>query len=31
MKLDLLKGEGVEFNEKGMLVDKSCWWDDFKV
>jgi methylated-DNA-[protein]-cysteine S-methyltransferase len=31
MKLDLLKEEGVEFDEKGKLIDKSCWWDDFKV
>jgi methylated-DNA-[protein]-cysteine S-methyltransferase len=31
LKLELLKGEGVEFDDKGMLVDKRCWWDDFKV
>jgi len=31
MKLQLLKDEGVAFDEKGMLVDKSCWWDGFKV
>lgn len=28
-KLELLKDEGVEFDEKGMLVDKSKWWDGF--
>jgi hypothetical protein len=31
MKLELLKEEGVEFDENGMLKEKSCWWDDFKV
>ncbi|KAF2000665.1 DNA binding methylated-DNA--cysteine S-methyltransferase [Amniculicola lignicola CBS 123094] len=30
-KLVLLKGEGVEFDEKGMLVDKKRLWDEFKV
>jgi methylated-DNA-[protein]-cysteine S-methyltransferase len=30
-KLKLLKQEGVEFDEKGMLKDKATWWDDFKV
>jgi methylated-DNA-[protein]-cysteine S-methyltransferase len=30
-KLELLKIEGVEFTEDGMLKDKSCWFDDFKV
>jgi len=30
-KLLLLKEEGVEFDEKGMLVDKARWWDAFKV
>ncbi|KAF2476590.1 DNA binding methylated-DNA--cysteine S-methyltransferase [Lindgomyces ingoldianus] len=30
-KLKLLAQEGVRFDSKGMLVDKSCWWDDFKV
>ena len=30
-KLELLKSEGVEFTEEGMLKDKSCWFDDFKV
>jgi hypothetical protein len=30
-KLRLLKEEGVVFTEDGMLKDKSCWWDDFKV
>jgi hypothetical protein len=29
--LDLLKSEGVEFTEDGMLKDKNCWFDDFKV
>lgn len=28
-KLELLKEEGVEFNEKGMLIEKTCWWDEF--
>lgn len=30
-KIKLLKGEGVEFDDKGMLLDKGKWWDDFKV
>jgi methylated-DNA-[protein]-cysteine S-methyltransferase len=30
-KLALLKGEGVEFDGKGMLVDKKRLWDEFKV
>jgi methylated-DNA-[protein]-cysteine S-methyltransferase len=30
-KLKLLKEEGVDFDEKGMLVDKAKWWDQFKV
>ncbi|PSN63189.1 DNA binding methylated-DNA--cysteine S-methyltransferase [Corynespora cassiicola Philippines] len=30
-KLELLKGEGVEFDEKGMLVDRGLWWDGFRV
>ncbi|KFY81111.1 hypothetical protein V499_00105 [Pseudogymnoascus sp. VKM F-103] len=30
-KIELLKGEGVEFDEKGMLMDKARWWDEFKV
>jgi methylated-DNA-[protein]-cysteine S-methyltransferase len=30
-KLALLKEEGVEFDEKGMLIDKSLWWNAFEV
>jgi methylated-DNA-[protein]-cysteine S-methyltransferase len=30
-KVRLLAEEGVLFDVKGMLVDKSLWWDDFKV
>ncbi|ORY19804.1 6-O-methylguanine DNA methyltransferase [Clohesyomyces aquaticus] len=30
-KLKLLAQEGVKFDAKGMLVDKSRWWDDFRV
>lgn len=30
-KLDLLRSEGVEFTQDGMLKDKSSWFDDFKV
>jgi methylated-DNA-[protein]-cysteine S-methyltransferase len=30
-KLKLLKEEGVFFDEKGMLVDRTRWWDEFKV
>jgi methylated-DNA-[protein]-cysteine S-methyltransferase len=30
-KLDLLKKEGVEFDERGMLKDKSRLWGDFQV
>ncbi|KAH8827567.1 6-O-methylguanine DNA methyltransferase [Flagelloscypha sp. PMI_526] len=28
-KLALLKSEGVEFNEKGMLMKDDYWWDEF--
>ncbi|KAH8151370.1 uncharacterized protein LAJ45_04572 [Morchella importuna] len=30
-KLELLKGEGVEFDGRGMLVDKGRLWDGFMV
>lgn len=30
-KRKLLADEGVGFDENGMLLDKSCWWQDFKV
>jgi hypothetical protein len=34
-KLALLKGEGVAFDQRGMLVDgpdgEGRWWGDFKV
>ncbi|KAF2087704.1 DNA binding methylated-DNA--cysteine S-methyltransferase [Saccharata proteae CBS 121410] len=30
-KLGLLKEEGVLFDEKGMLMDKSRWWDEFEA
>ncbi|OBT77092.1 methylated-DNA-[protein]-cysteine S-methyltransferase [Pseudogymnoascus sp. 05NY08] len=30
-KIELLKGEGVEFDAKGMLLDKARWWAEFKV
>jgi methylated-DNA-[protein]-cysteine S-methyltransferase len=30
-KLKLLEEEGVKFDDKGMLVDKSRWWDGFVV
>ena len=30
-KLSLLKDEGVEFDEKGVIVDKGRLWDDFKA
>lgn len=30
-KLKLLADEGVLFDAKGMLVDRSRWWDEFKV
>ncbi|KIN02696.1 hypothetical protein OIDMADRAFT_18437 [Oidiodendron maius Zn] len=29
-KLDLLRGEGVLFDDKGYLIDKERWWFDFK-
>jgi len=29
--MELLKGEGVRFDGKGMLVDRERWWSDFKV
>ncbi|KAF7926302.1 uncharacterized protein EAE98_006597 [Botrytis deweyae] len=30
-KLELLKSEGVEFDENGQLKDKERWWDEFRV
>ncbi|OMP82135.1 Methylated-DNA--protein-cysteine methyltransferase [Diplodia seriata] len=30
-KLSILAEEGVCFNDQGMLVDDSCWWEDFKA
>ncbi|KAI9868038.1 MAG: hypothetical protein M1813_006783 [Trichoglossum hirsutum] len=30
-KLELLKGEGVMFDEGGKLVEGWRWWDDFVV
>ncbi|KAF2022201.1 DNA binding methylated-DNA--cysteine S-methyltransferase [Aaosphaeria arxii CBS 175.79] len=30
-KLELLKGEGVLFDQNGMLIDKTLWWDDFNL
>lgn len=30
-KLKLLLSEGVTFDARGMLLDKSVWWDEFKV
>jgi methylated-DNA-[protein]-cysteine S-methyltransferase len=30
-KLKLLSEEGVKFDTKGMLIDKSRWWDDFTI
>jgi methylated-DNA-[protein]-cysteine S-methyltransferase len=30
-KLALLKDEGVDFTEKGMLIDKKQLWDAFTV
>jgi hypothetical protein len=29
--LELLKGEGVKFDEKGMIVEKNRLWSDFEV
>jgi hypothetical protein len=29
--MELLRGEGVVFNGKGMLVEGWRWWSDFKV
>lgn len=29
-KLKLLKEEGVEFDEKGIIEDKGRLWNDFK-
>jgi len=31
MKRELLKSEGVTFDERGQLVDENRWWHDFKV
>lgn len=28
-KLELLKEEGVLFDERGFLIDKGLWWDGF--
>jgi methylated-DNA-[protein]-cysteine S-methyltransferase len=30
-KRKLLSEEGVKFDADGMLIDKSCWWQDFRV
>jgi methylated-DNA-[protein]-cysteine S-methyltransferase len=30
-KLELLKGEGVGFDERGMLAEGWRWWDEFVV
>lgn len=30
-KLKLLSEEGVKFDAKGMLIDKSRWWDNFTI
>ena len=30
-KLELLKGEGVMFDDEGFIVDKGQVWSDFKV
>lgn len=30
-KLELLRGEGVLFDEKGYLVERARWWDGFKA
>ncbi|MCJ1366019.1 hypothetical protein MMC16_005144 [Acarospora aff. strigata] len=30
-KLELLRGEGVRFDGKGMLVDRGRWWSEFEV
>jgi hypothetical protein len=30
-KLKLLAGEGVTFDEKGMLIDRKLFWSDFKA
>jgi methylated-DNA-[protein]-cysteine S-methyltransferase len=30
-KLELLEGEGVKFDQKGMLMDKTRLWFDFRV
>ncbi|KAF1815427.1 DNA binding methylated-DNA--cysteine S-methyltransferase [Eremomyces bilateralis CBS 781.70] len=30
-KLGLLEGEGVKFDARGMLVDRSTWWSEFRV
>lgn len=30
-KLKILAEEGVHFDDQGMLVDKSRWWQDFKA
>ncbi|KAK7189461.1 hypothetical protein DPSP01_001452 [Paraphaeosphaeria sporulosa] len=30
-KRELLAAEGVQLDENGYLVDKSCWWDNFDI
>lgn len=30
-KLELLRGEGVEFDERGFLRDGERWFDGFEV
>jgi len=31
MKLELLRNEGVLFNDKGKLMEETRWWADFKA
>ena len=30
-KRELLKNEGVLFDQKGALIDKARWWHDFQT
>jgi methylated-DNA-[protein]-cysteine S-methyltransferase len=31
MKRELLKGEGVLFDERGNLLEQGRWWDGFSL
>jgi len=30
-KLDLLRSEGVTFDDRGYLIEKTVWWNGFQI